>query len=77
LDALEQQPGRTFYYELCAVYKYDASTANDYPDSNYYNGSDISRSDAEGYMTYFSTSTHTAGKNCYKLKTTDYSYQAN
>jgi type II secretory pathway pseudopilin PulG len=57
-------PEETFYYELCAIYQYDSPTT--YYDNNY------PVTDGDGYSSYIPTSTHQAGKNCYKLKTVSY-----
>lgn len=55
---------KTFYYELCGTYKYEGTddTYRAYP-----------ATDAKEYLTYLPTTTHKAGKNCYKLMAVDYS----
>lgn len=66
-DSMTVQPsGKTFYYELCGVYKYDAP--NKY--SKRFYGNDL---ETGGYSTYLESSAYHAGKNCTNLKTTEYS----
>jgi hypothetical protein len=58
------EPAKVYYYQLCAEYKRD-SPKDIYSDNGY-----SYSIDEDGYNTYLSSSSHTAGKNCYKLKTT-------
>lgn len=65
-DMTVQPPGKSFYYELCGVYKYDAP--DQYTQKFY--GSDP---ETGGYTTYVESAAHHAGKNCTKLTTMDFS----
>ncbi len=60
---IKNPSSKTYYYEICGTYKYDGTdnTYGAYP-----------ASDNSDYLTYLPATSHTAGKNCYKLKTVHY-----
>lgn len=55
---------KTFYYQLCADYKKESKSK--------YNYSNYDQADANGYVTYITTDSHSAGEVCYKLRTPGY-----
>jgi len=61
-----QSSYKTYYYELCGVFKYAAN------EDSYSSYSTLSN---DGYSSYPRSTNHTAGKSCYKLKAVDYSVQ--
>jgi hypothetical protein len=56
---------KTYYYELCGTYKFDGR-------GDSYGGRSYPSTESDGFTSYLDVSSHTGGKNCYKLKASSY-----